>query len=422
MDLQNALLLIGAVIIVAVAITTYDKARLNIRERRRKARQAVARSSGLDDVAGDAKAGKTASEPFLDINPGPPVDLQKRSLTSDVPVSGPAAGGDPPFFEELESFEQVAAKPLDLGPDMRRPSASSQRTAPEDMERVFPLGRGDAPNPKIDFIVHLPGRGPVLRDQALGIFKQNEYVLEKPRQLYGLRYLVRRWSPLGRDPDDAQYSDLAVAIQMVDATGPIAESELSAFVQVALKLADAFNRPTMLAMTIEQALIRAKELQQFAETYDVIASVNVLADDAQGFSGREIAQTARDQGMHFGAMNIFHIKNENSAGCRHLFSMANLYQPGTFDSETMDRWRTGGLTFFMTIPCVCEPTRVFETMVETAKALCDTLGGRLTDQNGKLLTDEGITAIQQQIKRIAADINAQGIVPGSEAALRFFSA
>jgi cell division protein ZipA len=422
MDLQNALLLIGAVIIVAVAISTYDKARLNIREQRRKARQAAAHSSGLDDVTGDTEAGKAASEPVLDINPGPPVDLQKRSLTSDVPVSGPATGEDSPFFEELESLEQVAAKPLDLGPDMRRPLASSQRTAPQDMERVFPLGHEDAPNPKIDFIVYLPGRGPVLRDQALGVFKQNEYVLEKPRQLYGLRYLVGRWSRLGRDPDDAQYSDLAVAIQMVDASGPIAESELSAFVQVALKLADAFKRPTKLAMTIEQALTRAKELQEFAETYDVIASVNVLADDAQGFSGREIVQTARDQGMHFGAMNIFQMKNENSAGCRHLFSMANLYQPGAFDPETLDRWRTGGLTFFMTIPCVCEPTRVFETMVEAAKALCDSLGGRLTDQNGKLLTDEGITAIQQQIKRIAADINAQGIVPGSEAALRFFSA
>ncbi len=422
MGLQNALLLIGAVIIAAVAISTYDKARLNVRGRRRKARQTTAGSAGLDDVAGGADGVRPQAEPYLDINPGPPVDLKKKSLTSDVPDVRAGDEDAWPFDEEFESLEQAAAKPLDLGPDRAVQVAASRRTAPEDIERVFPIGLDDVPNPRIDFIVHFPGRGPVLRDQALGVFKQNEYVLDKPRQLYGLRYLVSRWSPLERDPDDAQYSDLAVTIQLVDSGGPIEESELNAFIQLALKLADAFKRRTKLSMTVEQALTRAQELQEFAEAYDVIASINVMADGAEGFSGRAMAQTAIDQGMHFGAMNIFHMKNENSAGCRHLFSMANLYQPGAFDPETLDRWRTGGLTFFMTVPCVCEPVRVFETMVETARALCQALGGRLTDQNGRPLTDEGVTAIQQQIKRIAADINAKGIVPGSEAALRFFSA
>ncbi len=101
--------------------------------------------------------------------------------------------------------------------------------------------------------------------------------------------------------------------------------------------------------------------------------------------------------------------------------MANLYQPGAFDPETLDSFTTPGLTLFMTVPCVNEPSRVFENMINTAKGLCQTLGGRLTDQDQRPLSDAGLAAIQRQIKRIAADISTQGISPGSENALRFFS-
>lgn len=415
MSLQSALILIGAIIIMAVVISTYDKARLGMRERRRRARQHTAdkQESGVAG-GGSAEANGVA---YLDINPGPPVDLERKSLKSDTSSCDALRTQDSAFYRELESFERVAARPLNLGAG----TGALRTAAASGLHSAFPAGRDHGPNRKIDFIVDLPGAGPVMRDEALGIYKQNEYVLERPRQLYGLRYLAGHWSPLERDSDDAQYSDLAVAIQLADSNGPIDESELSAFVQVALKLADALNRPTKLSMTVEHALECARELQRFAEKYDVIASVNVVANNSEGFSGPSIEQVARHHGMRFGAMNIFHMKNKRSAGCRHLFSMANLYEPGEFNPKKLDSFHTKGLTLFMSIPCVYEPVRVFEGMIKTGQGLCQILGGRLLDQDQRPLTDEGLSVIRQQIKRIAEDINAQGIVPGSEAALRFFS-
>jgi cell division protein ZipA len=420
MGLQGALLLIGAVIVAAVAVSTFDKVRLSRREQDRKTRRSrgEAAADGADET--DAIPGGAQRTPYLDINPGPPLDLDKKSLKSEPDITAAAANRDSPIYRELESVEQIASTPLNLGPGAARSRYRSANGETIDFQSLFPQAHESGPNPQIDFIIYLPGSGPLLRDRALGIYRQNEYLLERPRQLCGLRYLVGRWSSLEQDAEDAQYSDLALAVQLVDANGPTDESELNAFVQLGLKLADAFNRPMKLSLTVEQALARTAELQRVAQQYDVIASVNVIAESDRTFSGPAIAQAAREQGMDFGAMNIYHLKNDNAHGCRHLFSMANLYQPGVFDPETIDRFKTTGLTLFMTVPCVSEPVRVFEQMMHTAKGLCESLGGRLTDQDRRELSDEGVSAIQRQIKRIASDISALGISPGSETALRFF--
>jgi cell division protein ZipA len=421
MGLQGALLLIGAVIVAAVVVSTFDKLRLSRREQDRKTRRSQAEAAAADeaDDADTIPAGAQRT-PYLDINPGPPLDLDKKSLKSDLDVTTAVANRDSPIYRELESVEQIATAPLNLGPGAGRRRRLSANGEVIDFQSLFPQAHEYGPNPQIDFIIYLPGSGPLLRDRALGIYRQEEYLLERPRQLCGLRYLVGRWSSLEQDGEDAQYSDLALAVQLVDANGPTNESELNAFVQLGLKLADAFNRPMKLSLTVEQALARTVELQHIAQQYDVIASVNIIAESDASFTGPAIAQAARAQGMDFGAMNIFHLKNDNARGCRHLFSMANLYQPGAFDPETIDRFKTSGLTLFMTVPCVSEPVRVFEQMMQTAKGLCESLGGKLTDQDGRALSDEGVSAIQRQIKRIASDISALGISPGSETALRFF--
>lgn len=418
MDLQYALLLIGIVIIAAVGISGYDKSRLSRRQFERRPPDAEPVPVDTQDTVASGIAVSNAQP--LDINPGPPADLVKRSLKSEGFVAERSFIQDSELQKEFESAERAASVPVSVGPLAAATLGSFSGVETDDLEYLFPRGQKHGPNPNIDFIVHLPGRGPLFRNRALGIYRQNEYVLEKPRQLYGLRYLAGEWFPLERDTEDAQYSDLALAIQMVDERGPIEESELEAFLQVGLKLADALKRRTRLVMTVEHALTTARELQEFAQKYDVLASVNVAANNAD-FTGPAIKQAAEHFGMHLGAMNIFHMKNNKADGCRHLFSMANLYQPGSFDLDSLDSFETRGVTLFMTIPCVQDPARVFRKMVETAQGLSNMLGGRLTDQDQRPLSEENLAAIQRQIGQITSDISAHGIVPGSETALRFFN-
>jgi cell division protein ZipA len=409
MELQLALLLIGCIIIGVVALTTYERVRFS---RRRLAANSDTSETSSETPAVMTRVRKPTAMTGLDINPGPPHDQQNRILKSNTSVA-PAAeiSADAVLYEQLNDYEQAALMPLDLSLGLQDPEVLAAQGG----------NRQNMPDEKIDYVVTLPGKGPVSRDVALGIYRQNEYLLEKPRHLYGLGYKTGLWSNLETDPENAQYRSIALSIQMVDTKGPIGESELNTFTQLALKLADALQRPTKFSMPFEAALEKAHELDEFCETNDVLASIDILANGPTGFTGRAIDQAARQFGLQFGAMNIYHKKNDQALGCRHLFSLANLYQPGEFDPAKVDRFRTQGLTLFMNVPCAYQPVRVFEQMVQIAKGLCEKLDGRLEDHEHHVLSDQGLMVIRTQIERLTAEMTNRGIIPGSATAMRLFS-
>lgn len=405
MELQIALLLIGLIVIGVVALTAYERVRFS---RRRLAPETAA---GHKTVPAAASRPAPATR-RLDLNPAPPQGGGERFLRADAPVAAPALKtAEAVLYEQINDFEQTALMPLDLSLGLNDPEVVD----------IDPNAAQNMPDERIEFVVTLPGKGPVARNQALGIYKQNEYLLEKPRHLYGLGFRTGLWSNLERDPEHAQYRSLALGIQMVDTKGPICESELNTFTQVALKLADAMQRPTKFSVPFETVLIQAKELDEFCDTNDVLASLNILAIGPTGFSGRMIDEAARLVGLQFGAMNIYHRKNDQALGCQHLFSLANLYKPGEFDPAKLERFRTQGLTLFMNVPCTYQPVRVFDQMVEVARVLCRRLEGRMEDNDHRPLTDQGLLVIRTQIERIVSEMTGKGIVPGSASAMRLFS-
>jgi cell division protein ZipA len=405
MELKLALVLIGAIIVAVVALTAYERTRFS---RRRLAPEAVAAHPPPATAARTAPAVRGK----LDRNPAPPQSGSERFLRADAAVAAVAEKSpDAELYEAINDYEQAALMPLDLSLGLSDP----------EVVEIDPDAALSMPDERIEFVISLPGKGPVGRDKALGIYRQNEYLLEKPRHIYGLGYRTGLWSNLERDSEQAQYRGLALGIQMVDTKGPITESELNTFSQMALKLADALQRPTKLSVPFETALDNARELDEFCETNDVLASLNLIANGPTGFSGRAIDEAARAAGLQFGAMNIYHMKNDQALGCRHRFSLANLYKPGEFDPAQLDRFRTQGLTLFMNVPCTYQPVRVFDQMVEVARVLATRLDGRIEDHDHRPLTDQGLQVIRTQIERISAEMTNRGIVPGSTTAMRLFS-
>jgi cell division protein ZipA len=398
MELRYALLLIGLIIVAVVVFHTVDVARLRRRFRSERPEAApVAAPSRVEPVAG------------LDFNPPHAAVSAKRGLAADAVVDVPPSASADSFAEELESLEEVATMPLNLKTGGLRKSSTAD------------LGRPAMPDEKIDFIMRLPADATVARDEALGVYKQHEYELEKPHRLYGCRADSDLWSELQHDSRRMSYTDLALSIQLVDARGPIDDTELHKFSQVGLSLADALHRRTQFAMPYDEALSRAKELQQFCETFDVIAAVHVVAPQGQTFKGRMLEHAARKLGMQWGARSIFHMKNEFSPGCRHLFSLANLSGSGEFPAGQWDKFETAGVTFFMSVPCAHRPAPVFDKMIAAAQLLAETLRGALHDQTHKPLTAEGIAVIRRQIETIDEQMRARSIVPGSQTALRLFA-
>lgn len=396
MNLQYALLFIGIVVVAIVALTAYDMSR----SRRQRPRpdvhlgdfpedETVVRSSVLNATRDEGSEKVLRTDAELALQEKPRQEILRK---------------------EIRQLEEVATMPLDLTSGLRRPSRGETES-----ERQY------LSNEKIDFVIQLPGGQPVARNTALGIFKQHEYKLNKARHLYGQRYQTLHWSDLQLDSQNTQYGDITLAIQLVDPRGPVDESELNTFTQIGLQLADALQRPTRLPVSFEQGLARALELQEFCDTFDVIAGIHVVAGDEAAFPGRAIETAARHASMEFGAMNIFHMKNDIAPGSRYLFSMANLNESSAFDPTMWDGFETSGLTLFMSVPCVFQPGVVFDRMVATAKDIADTLGGRLQDQNRRPLIDKGIAVIRHQIEEIEEKMRAFGIPPGSETALKLFN-
>jgi len=398
MTLQYALLLIGIVIIAVVALTAFDMARL--RRPQPPSRREV-------DLSASPEANSS-------VRPGAPhatcPEGGDKILRPDADVALPEKPPQEVRRKEIRELEEMATMPLNLATGIQR------RRRP----RAEP-GRQYLPDEKIDFVIDLPGADRVARDTALGVFKQHEYNLNKPRHLYGRHHGTERWSELQLDPGSTEYDDLKLAIQLADARGPIDESELNGFMQIGLKLADALHRPTKLPLTFEKGLARAQELLAFCNSYDVVAGIHVLPDAGTIFPGRPVDIAARRAGLELGALNLFHMKNEVAPGSRHLFSLANLNQPGSFDPAAWDGFESPGLTLFMSVPCAYLPGTVFEKMVTAAKQIADELGGHLQDQNRRPLTDTGIAVIRHQIDEIEEKMRAFGIAPGSETALKLFN-
>ena len=413
MTLQIALLLIGIVVVALVIFSSVDRARM---KRRRY------RIGDMDDTVPESSE-ESLDEPVpvltsrLDINPDIHT-IKKKQLSTEAEISETVMSDrDIEFMDELEELEQAAVMPI---------SASfgampfGQGQGDQTNEGIYLAGEQTMANEAIDFIVNLPGRGPISRNRALGIYKQNEYMLEKPRHIYGLKNITGLWSDLEKDPRASEYSDVSLAIQLADQNGAIGESELNTFVQMALKLADALKRPTKFPITFEQGLEKAKALDAFCRQYDVIASINVIANSEHVFSGLALQTAATEQGLEFGPMDIFHKKDNESKGCRHQFSMANMFSPGTFGADDWGNFQTQGVTFFMHVPSAHDPVNVFDEMTNAAQGVARMLGGKLTDQDRQPLTERGLHVIRKQIDNIASEISAMGIYPGSEAALRIF--
>ncbi len=395
MNLQYALLFIGIVIIAVVALTAYDMSRL----RRPRPRPEVHLGKFPEDDTPVRSSLLNATRE----------EGSEKVLRSDIEIAPREAPREEILRREIRQLEEVATMPLDLTAGLRRPGRWEAEP-----------GRQYLSDEKIDFVIHLPGEQPVARDGALGIFKQHEYKLNKARHLYGRHHGTSHWSDLQLDRSKTQYDDLMLAIQLVDPKGPVDESELTVFTEIGLQLADALQRPAKLPLTFEQGLTRTAELQAFCDTYDVIAGIHVVPDKEAFFPGRAIEMAARHAGLELGAMNLFHMKNEVAPGSRHLFSLANLDESVGFDPEAWDKFETGGLTLFMSVPCAFQPAVVFKRMVTTAKEIAETLGGKLQDQNRRPLTDKGITVIHHQIEEIEEKMRAFGIPAGSETALKLF--
>lgn len=140
-----------------------------------------------------------------------------------------------------------------------------------------------------------------------------------------------------------------------------------------------------------------QEEQEALREPEEVLIMNLMAPAGQRFAGDELLQALLDEGLRFGAMDIFH-KHKHANGSGPVqFSLANMVVPGTFNLATMDEFSTPGVSMFLSLPSEDESIVAFDSLARTARALAQRLGGELKDENRSVMTRQTIEHCRQRV-------------------------
>lgn len=114
-----------------------------------------------------------------------------------------------------------------------------------------------------------------------------------------------------------------------------------------------------------------------------LLSLRIVAQPGARFGGRALRLALSADGFVLGKFSIFHKPDANAHA---IVSAASLTQPGTFDAETMDTCRYGGLSIFAVLPGPLPDPQMFDELLTAARSLNARLEGVLQDEHGETLT------------------------------------
>lgn len=133
------------------------------------------------------------------------------------------------------------------------------------------------------------------------------------------------------------------------------------------------------------------------EVQEEVLVLNVKMPEGKAIAGASLLPALLTLGFKFGEQNVFHRHAASNGKGPKLFSLANMFKPGTFDVDAMETFETQGITLFMILPIEGEPQQVFNMMHNAARKLADEFGGQILDGRRSLLTKQ---SLQQYVEKI----------------------
>ncbi len=130
-----------------------------------------------------------------------------------------------------------------------------------------------------------------------------------------------------------------------------------------------------------------------------LITVRLMAEAGERFNGRALRLALAAEGFVHGKFSIFHKPGPDA---RVRVSAASVTQPGSFDLETMDTLRYGGLGLFIVLPGPAPASQLLEELLVTARNLGERLQGTLQDESGQPLDVQRIARMRSNVAGEAA--------------------
>lgn len=129
-------------------------------------------------------------------------------------------------------------------------------------------------------------------------------------------------------------------------------------------------------------------------------SVEVITLFVTGdIQGAVLLQMTTELGLKYGDMDIFHRHEATSGHGPVLFSVANMFKPGTFDIYNMQQFSTEGIVLFMTLPVQGDGHQAFTMMYNAANKIADAMPrAAVLDGNRNPVTKQSVQHTYQRIR------------------------
>jgi len=145
-----------------------------------------------------------------------------------------------------------------------------------------------------------------------------------------------------------------------------------------------------------------------------ILALYITAPNNNQFNGAEIEKILTGIGMIYGDMNVFHyyenstigdykeeVEPENKNSSKPFFSVANMYEPGTF-TEEMSKMTTKGIVAFMYEIDSINSYKIFESIFFlNIQRIAEYLEGEIRTTDQKLLDGIFLQAIREKLRSYA---------------------
>lgn len=142
-----------------------------------------------------------------------------------------------------------------------------------------------------------------------------------------------------------------------------------------------------------------------------LVAVRVVARPGEKLSGRAVRLALGAEGFVHSKYAIFHKAGPDA---RVVVSAASLTKPGSFDLDTMDSQRYGGLGLFTVLPGHLPAGQMLDELLEAARNLSERLEGALQDERGGPLDAERIAALRATATGVAS---ASAAAPAPDSAI-----
>lgn len=141
-----------------------------------------------------------------------------------------------------------------------------------------------------------------------------------------------------------------------------------------------------------------------AELRESVVTIYVIGRNGETFTGRQILDVMKRNGLNYGEMNIYHRSSRiNTPGQSAVFSVANAEPPGTFDvsEPKLDSTRSRGVVLFVRLDEQANPVAAFEDMRRVAANIKASLGGEMRDENRSIITNQTLDHYKTMVAEYA---------------------